>query len=81
MAYNGNPMQMLQFVKKSGNPQQFVMNMLEQRSGDNPMMKNLLNLAKNNKTGDIENLARNVLKEQGRDFDKEFAGFKQMLGL
>lgn len=81
MASNGNPMQMMQFIRNSGNPQQFVMNMLEQQSGNNPMMANLLNLAKSNKTGDIEQIARNMLKEQGRDYDKEFANFKQMFGL
>lgn len=76
-----NPMQMMQFIRNSGNPQQFMMNMLEQQSGNNPMMANLLNLAKANKTSDIEQIARNMLKEQGRDYDKEFANFKQMFGL
>lgn len=76
-----NPMQMMQFIRQSGNPQQFMMNMLEQQSGNNPMIANLLNLAKANKTGDIEQVARNMLKEQGRDYDKEFANFKQMFGL
>lgn len=80
MASNMNPMQMMQFIK-NGNPQQFVMNMLEQQSGNNPMMANLLNLAKQNKTSDIEQIARNMLKEQGKDYDKEFANFKQMFGL
>lgn len=81
MASNMNPMQMMQFIRNSGNPQQFMMNMLEQQSGNNPMMANLLNLAKANKTSDIEQIARNMLKEQGRDYDKEFANFKQMFGL
>lgn len=81
MASNMNPMQMMQFIRNSGNPQQFMMNMLEQQSGNNPMMANLLNLAKQNKTSDIEQIARNMLKEQGRDYDKEFANFKQMFGL
>lgn len=81
MASNMNPMQIMQFIRNSGNPQQFMMNMLEQQSGDNPMMANLLNLAKANKTSDIEQIARNMLKEQGKDYDKEFANFKQMFGL
>lgn len=81
MASNMNPMQMMQFIRNSGNPQQFVMNMLQQQSGNNPMMTNLLNLAKANKTGDIEQIARNILKEQGKDYDKEFANFKQAFGL
>ncbi len=76
-----NPMQIMQFIRGGGNPQQMMMNMLEQQSGNNPMMANLLNLAKQNKTGDIEQIARNMLKEQGRDYDKEFANFKQMFGL
>ncbi len=81
MASNMNPMQMMQFIRNGGNPQQFVMNMLEQQSGNNPMVANLLDLAKHNKTSDIEQIARNMLKEQGKDYDKEFANFKQMFGL
>lgn len=76
-----NLMQMIQLMKSGGNPQLFIMNMLEQQSGNNPMMKNLLGLAKQGKGADIEQIARNIVKEQGRDFDKEFAGFKQTLGL
>lgn len=81
MASNINPMQIMQFIRSSGNPQQFVMNMLDQQSSNNPMAANLLNLAKEGKTSDIEQIARNMLKEQGRDYDKEFANFKQMFGL
>lgn len=81
MNSNMNPMQMMQFIRNSGNPQQLMINMLEQQSGNNPMVANLLNLAKANKTSDIEQVARNLLKEQGKDYDKEFANFKQMFGL
>lgn len=81
MASNMNPMQVMQFICNSGNPQQMMINMLEQQSGNNPMMANLLNLAKQNKTSDIEQIARNMLKEQGKDYDKEFANFKRMFGL
>jgi len=81
MTSNMNPMQMMQFLRNGGNPQQFVMGMLEKQSSNNPMAANLLNLAKENRTGDIEQIARNMLKEQGKDYDKEFANFKQMFGL
>lgn len=81
MASNMSPIQVMQFICNSGNPQQMMMNMLEQQSGNNPMMANLLNLAKQNKTSDIEQIARNMLKEQGKDYDKEFANFKRMFGL
>lgn len=76
-----NPMQLIQMIKGNSNPSQFVMNMLEQQAGNNPLFANILNLAKNGKSGDIEQIARNMLKEQGRDFDKEFTDFKQMFGL
>jgi hypothetical protein len=55
--------------------------MLEQRSSNNPMMANLLDLAKKGDTKGIEEVARNACKEQGKDYDKEFANFRQMLGL
>lgn len=49
--------------------------------GRDPMGQNLLNLAKNGRSADIEQIARNLAKQQGIDFDKEFAAFKEMLGL
>ena len=76
-----NPMQIMQLIQKGGNPQQFVMKLLETQSQNNPMAANLLNLAKQNKTSDIEQIARNMLKEQGKDYDKEFANFRRMFGL
>ena len=76
-----NPIQLVQMMKSGGNPQAFVMNMLQQQSGNNPVMGNLLNLAKQGKTDEIVNVARNVLKEQGKDFDKEFADFRQKYNL
>lgn len=81
MTTNTNPMQILQFVKKSKNPQQAVYNMVEKQMGNNPIFSNLLTLAKNNKGEEIENIARNLCKERGVDFDKEFNSFRQNLGL
>lgn len=42
---------------------------------NNPVLKNLINLAQNGKQEEVENFARNLFKENGRDFDKEFATF------
>jgi hypothetical protein len=81
MASNVNAIQFMQMLKSSGNPQTLVINMLEQQSQNNPIANNLLNLAKNNQTAEIEQVARNMLKEQGKDFDKEFNDFKRMFGL
>lgn len=75
-----NPMQLINMIRGNSNPQQMVMGMLEQQASNNPMMANLLNLAKTNKTEEIEQIARNMLKEQGKDFDKEFGDFRKKLG-
>lgn len=40
-----------------------------------------MDLAKGNNTQELEKIARNVLKERGLDYDKEFSRFKQDLGL
>ena len=37
-----------------------------------PLGVNLLNLAKQNRGADIEQVARNLMREQGKDFDTEF---------
>lgn len=81
MTTNNNPMQLIQFLKKSKNPQQAVCNIMEQQMGDNPIFANLLNLAKNNQGQEIEAIARNLCKERGIDFDKEFNSFRKNLGL
>lgn len=75
-----NPMQILQFIKASGNPQKFMLNMLQQQ-GNNPIMANLIQMAQANDEKGIENFARNLMKEQGLDFDKEFNTFKKNLGI
>lgn len=81
MNFNVNPMQLIQMIKGGQNPQQLMMNVLQQRTQGNLLYENLYNLAQQGKTGDIENIARNIFKEKGMDFEKEFNSFKQMLGL
>lgn len=81
MSINMNPQQILNLIKTSQNPQKEVMNMLEEQARTNPMANNFLNLARDNNTAEIEKIARNIFKEQGRDFDAEFTSFKKSLGL
>lgn len=81
MTTNMNPMQLISMAKQSQNPKQFVYNIVENNMGNNPLFANLLNLAKSNKTAEIETVARNIFKEKGLDFDKEFNAFKQNFGL
>lgn len=78
MPMNINPMQLIQMIKGGQNPQQLVMNMLEQQMQNTPMGANLLSLAKQNRSADIEQIARNICSQNGKDFDKEFNAFKQI---
>lgn len=76
-----NPAQLIQMIKNGQNPQQLVLSILEGQMSNTPMGANLLNLAKNGQTNEIEQIARNLSKQRGIDFDKEFAAFCQMLGV
>jgi len=68
-------------MARNGNPQQMVMNMLQQNAQGNPIFANILSLAQNGNTQEIENIVRNMARERGIDFDKEFNSFRQMFGL
>lgn len=81
MALQVDPMQLIMMIKNGQNPQQLMLTILDQNASMNPMYKNLKTLAEQNKTQDIERIARNLAKERGLDFDKEFNSFKQRLGL
>ena len=67
---------LLQAIRNGANPQQLVMGVLEGQMANTPMGKNLLQLVKENKTSEIEKIARNICAQNGIDFDKEFASFK-----
>ena len=68
-----NPMQMMNFLKGIKNPKEAVINMV--KSNNNPMVKNLVEMAEKGNSEGIENFARNMFKEQGRDFDSEIKQF------
>ena len=69
-------MKLLQAIRSGANPQQLVMSVLEGQMASTPMGKNLLQLVKDNKTSEIEKIARNICEQNGIDFDKEFSSFK-----
>lgn len=82
MPYQVNPMQLIMQIRQGQNPQQLLMNILETGAQANPVYANLLSMAREGRTSEIEAFARNVAKEKGIDFDKEFAKFKkQYFGL
>lgn len=81
MSYKVNPMELIKQIKNGANPEQLMLGILENNMKETPMGENLLMLAKEGKSADIEKIARNMFKERGLDFDKEFSAFKQRLGL
>ena len=68
-----NPMQFMNMLKSIKNPKEAVINMV--KSNNNPMVKNLVEMAEKGDYKGVEDFARNILKEQGRDFDSEMNEF------
>ena len=68
-----NPMNMLKGMFGSMNPKEIVLKIISNNS--NPIVGNLVNMANKGDTKGIEEFARNYMKEQGKDFDKEFNNF------
>ena len=79
------PMNIIQFgqMMKSGNgnPQQLLMNMMQQKMGGTPFGDNLISLVQQGKSADIEQIARNLCASKGINFEEAFTNFKQQLGL
>ena len=71
-----NPLQFMNMLKSIKNPKEAVINMI--KSNNNPMLKNLVEMAEKGDTKGIENFARNFYAQQGRNFDQEFNNFKSM---
>lgn len=76
-----NPNQLVQMIKEGKNPQELMLLVLENQMSGTPIGDNLIKLARENRGAEIEQIARNLYSQQGRDFDKEFLQFKNMLGL
>lgn len=68
-----NPMQFMNMLNGIKNPKEVVINMI--KSNNNPMIKNLVEMAEKGDNEGIEKFARNMFKEQGRDFDSEIKQF------
>lgn len=57
------------FISNGGTPQQLIDRMMVNNS--NPILINLIQMAQKGDKVGVENFARNLFKEQGRDFDAE----------
>lgn len=79
--YNVNPMQIIQMIRQGQNPEQLLMTIMEGSMASTPLGANILELAKQNRTSEIEQVARNIFASKGLDFDKEFKAFRNNLNL
>lgn len=68
-------MNILQALMQS--PQQII----NKAFGNNPMGSNLMNLVNNKDAKGIEQMARNLAKEKGKDPDQLFDQFKKQFGM
>lgn len=57
------------------NPITMLKNLIMNKQINNPILKDVINKAQSGDSKGVEQFARNLFKEQGRDFDKEFAQF------
>ena len=72
--------QLIMMIRQGANPQQLMISFLEGRMKGTPMGDNLINLARQGNSAEIEKIARNMAAQQGVDYDKEFEAFKNSLG-
>ena len=68
----------MNLMRSGGNPEAMLMQMLQQQN--TPMSKNLMELAQRGDAAGMEQIARNLCRQRGVDFDSEFRAFKEQLG-
>lgn len=71
-----NPLMM---ILQSGNPQNFLMNVLKEKMGNNPLITNVFNKAQKGQYNEIEQIARNLCAQRGINPDDAFNQVQQML--
>lgn len=64
----------LEIFKMITNPEKYVRDFAKQNPS--PMMDNLIKMAEQNNKKGVENVARNVFKEKGENFDNIISSFK-----
>ena len=78
---NFNQKALMNLINSGGNPEIMVMNMLQQRAGNNKLFANLLQLAQVQDTQQIESIVKNIVNESGKNYEEEFNSFRNTLGL
>lgn len=68
-----NPLNMIKGMMGISNPKDIAMKML--KNNTNPIFNNLMQMMEKGDDKGIEQFARNMCKEKGIDFDKQFNEF------
>lgn len=68
----------MNFFQAFKSPQQFLQSMIgNSQIMQNPMARNIIDMAQKGDVEGIEQMGRNIAKEKGIDFDKAFSDFKK----
>ena len=79
--YPVDPKMLIQMIRQGQNPQQLMISILQGQTYNNPLGKNLLNLAQSGQTNELEKIIRNMYAQQGgKNFDQDFEAFKRAIG-
>ena len=75
-------MNMLMQIMQGKNPQQMILNYLQQSQlGSTPIGQNLIGLTQKGDFTSLEQIARNLCQQRGINFEEQFKNFKQQLGM
>ena len=68
----------MNFFQAFKSPQQFLKSIMgNSKIMQNPMARNIIDMAQKGDVEGIEQMGRNIAKEKGIDFDKAFSDFKK----
>lgn len=68
----------MNFFQVFRSPQQFLQSMIgNSQIMQNPIARNIIDMAQKGDVEGIEQMGRNIAKEKGIDFDKAFSDFKK----
>ena len=72
-------MQTIEQAKSKGiSPQQIIVKELALNNND-PVINKLINIAEKGNIEEVEKIVRNIYKDKGRNFDKEFSEFMKQI--
>lgn len=75
-----NTMQMIQIMRSGGNSHA-IANMLRQQAGNNPMLGNALTMMEQGNVSGVEQMVKNLCKEQGLNVNQVLQATKNMFGM